>query len=514
MLLAIIRSALRHPVWVALLAVLLLVFGVQHLRTASYDVFPEFVPAQVTVQVEAPGFTALQVEQRVTQSIENAVNGGTGVDVVRSQSIQGLAVITVVFQEGSDPFRARQLLAERVTEAASRLPLGVQTPTLSPMVSSTMDLLKFGLVSDKLDPLALRSLADWTIKPRLLAVSGVADATVFGGGVREWQVVVHPDRLAAFGLTLEDVRLAAAAANGVRGAGYVDTPAQRVVLEADGTLRDTAQLGRAIITQRAGRNVTLADVAEVVEAAAPAFGDSRINGKPGVLIALNSQYGANTLEVTRAVEAALENLKPMLKEQGVSLVPKLHRPATFVEVALKNMRDALLLGAVLVLVVLILFLRNWRTALISFLSIPLSLAVAVLVMQRFGWTINTMTLGGLAVALGVVVDDAIIDVENIMRRLRQAGPDAPRLPVILDASIEVRRPVVLATLVVGLVFLPILLLPGLQGSFFAPLAGAFLLATFASLLVALTVTPALCLLLLRADQHHREPRWLKRMKLA
>lgn len=514
MLAAIIRSALRHPFWVALLAILLLVAGVQHVRTASYDVFPEFVPAQVTVQVEAPGFTALQVEQRVTQSIENAVNGGTGVDVVRSQSIQGLAVITVVFQEGSDPFRARQLLAERVTEAASRLPLGVQTPTLSPMVSSTMDLLKFGLLSDKLDPLALRTLADWTIKPRLLAVSGVADATVFGGGVREWQVRVYPEKLAAFGLTLEDVRLAAAAANGVRGAGYIDTPMQRVILETDGTLRDPAQLGRAIITQHAGRNVTLADVATMVEDAAPAFGDSRIMGKPGILIALNSQYGANTLEVTRAVEAALADLKPMLQAQGVTLVPALHRPATFVEVALKNMRDALLFGAVLVLVVLIVFLRNGRTALISFLSIPLSLAVAVLVMQQLGWTINTMTLGGLAVALGVVVDDAIIDVENIMRRLRQAGPNAPRLPVILDASLEVRRPVVLATLVVGLVFLPILLLPGLQGSFFAPLAGAFLLATLASLLVALTVTPALCLLLLHPDQHQREPRWLKRMKLA
>lgn len=514
MLVAIIRTALRHPYWVALLAVLLLIFGVKHLTVASYDVFPDFVPAEITIQVESPGFTALQVEQRVTQPIENAVNGGTDVDVVRSQSIQGLAVITVVFKEGSDPFRDRQLLAERVTEAATRLPQGVQTPTLSPMVSSTMDLLKFGLLSDKLDPIALRSLADWTIKPRLLAVAGVADATVFGGGVREWQVRVHPDRLAAFGLTLEDVRLAAGSASGVRGAGYVDTPAQRVVLEADGTLSDPSQLARAVITQHAGRNVTLGDVADVAEHAAPAFGDSRIMGKPGVLVALNSQYGANTLEVTHAVEAALDDLKPMLKEQGVTLVSSLHRPATFVEVALKNMRGALLLGAVLVLVVLVLFLRDWRTALISFLSIPLSLAVAVMLFPWLGWTVNTMTLGGLAVALGVVVDDAIIDVENITRRLRRAGMAAPRVPVILDASIEVRRPVVLATLVVGLVFLPILLLPGLQGSFFAPLAGAFLLATFASLLVALTVTPALCLLLLRPDRRHREPRWLKRMKLA
>jgi CzcA family heavy metal efflux pump len=514
MLAAIIRAALRFPVWVALLAALLLGFGVQQLRTASYDVFPDFVPAQTTVQVEAPGFTALQVEQRVTQPIENAVNGATGVDVVRSQSIQGLAVVNVVFKEGSDPFRDRQLIAERVAEAAADLPQGVQAPSLSPMVSSTMDLLKFGLVSNRLSPIALRSLADWTIKPRLLAVPGVADAIVFGGGVREWQVRVHPARLAALGISLDDVRAAAAAATGVRGAGYVETPSQRVILQADSNLTDPAQLGRTIVTRHAGRNVTLADVAEVVQAAAPAFGDARIDARPGVLVAMTSQYGSNTLQVTRAVEAALKDLQPMLKAQGVTLVAGLHRPATFVEVALANMRDALAFGAVLVLVVLVLFLRDWRTALISFISIPLSLAMAVLVMQRIGWTLNTMTLGGLAVALGVVVDDAIIDVENIMRRLRAAGSAAPRLPTILAASVEVRRPVVLATLVVGLVFVPILLLPGLQGSFFAPLAGAFLLATFASLLVALTVTPALCLLLLRPDRRHREPRWLKRMKIA
>src|SRR5690349_6310184 len=514
MLAAIIRSALRAPGWVVLLAVLVLALGVQRLVDARYDVFPDFVPAQATVQVEAPGFTALQVEQRVTQPIEDAVNGATNVETVRSQSIQGLAVVDVVFKEGSDPFRDRQLLAERVTEAASKLPVGVEAPSLSPMTSSTMDLLKFGLVSDTLDPLTLRGLADWTVKPRLLSVPGVADAIVFGGGVREWQVRVHPDRLAAYGLTLEDVRAAASAATGVRGAGYIDTPGQRVVLEADGGLTDPAQLGRTVLTRHAGRNVTLADVASVGVGAAPAFGDARIDERPGILIAMTSLYGSNTLEVTRPLEKALDDLQPILAAQGVTLVPALLPPATFVVVALSNMRNALAFGAVLVLIVLVLFLKDWRTALISFASIPLSLALAVLSLRWFGWTINTMTLGGLAVALGVVVDDAIIDVENIDRRLRVAGRSAPRIDTILAASLEVRRPVVLATVVVGLVFVPILLLPGLQGSFFAPLAGAFLLATFASLLVALTVTPALCLWLLRPGRRHREPRWLKRMKLA
>src|SRR3569623_787023 len=270
----------------------------------------------------------------------------------------------------------------------------------------------------------------------------------------------------------------------------MDSPCLLVVLEADGGLADPVQLGRTVLTRLAGRNVTLAVVASVEVGAAPAFGDARIDARPGILIAMTSQYGSNTLQVTRAVEQALDDLKPMLAAQGATLVPALHRPATFVEVALANMRDALAFGAALVLLVLVLFLKDWRTALISFASIPLSLALTVLSLRWFGWTINTMTLGGLAVALGVVVDDAIIDVENINRRLRVAG-HAPRKATELAATQEVRRPEVLATVVGGLGFGPILLLLGLQGSVFAPLAGAFLLATFGSLLVALTVTPVL-----------------------
>jgi CzcA family heavy metal efflux pump len=508
-----IGFSLRHALWVVLAGAALLVGGVISLGSASYDVFPEFVPAQVIVQAEAPGFSATQVERLVTQPLENAINGGSQVDVVRSESIQGLAVVTVLFKSGSDPFRDRELLSERINAAAAALPQGVQPPSLSPMTSSTMDLLKIGFTSDKLDPIALRTLVDWTIKPRLLAVPGVAEMVDFGGGIREWQIRVHPARLATFGLSLDDVRLAAAAATGVRGGGYVDTPNQRIVLETNGVARSADTLASAVITQRAGRNVTLGDVADVVATSAPAFGDARIMGKPGVLAALTSQYGANTLEATRLVEAALAEFKPMLDAQGVHMEPALHRPASFITIALANMRNALLIGAALVLLVLVVFLRDWRTALISFVSIPLSLALATLAMRWLGWTINTMTLGGLAVALGVVVDDAIIDVENIMRRLRQPHGDTSRAEVILAASMEVRRPIVLATLVVGLVFLPIILLPDLQGSFFAPLAGAFLLATFASLLVALTVTPALSVLLLGGYRRHREPRWLLRLKI-
>jgi CzcA family heavy metal efflux pump len=518
MLTAIVRVSLRYPLLVIGAAVLVLALGSITLSRAKYDVFPEFVPAQADIQTEAAGMSPEDVELLVTQPLENAINGGANIEVVRSESIQGLSTINVVFVAGGDVFRDRQMLAERVAEASSSLPIGIKAPTLGPLTSSTMDLLKVGFTSDSLSPMALRTLVDVAVKPRILAVTGVARAIVYGGEKREIQIQVHPNRLAAFGLSLRDVMASATAATGIRGAGFIDTPSQRVLLATTGAAQTPDQIGATVVSQREGSNVLLRDVATVQYAAEPPFGDARVQGKPDVLISISSQYGANTLEVTRAVENRIVELTPMLKAQGVMMYSALHRPANFIEVALRNMRDSLALGALLVVLVLIGFLRNWRTALISFVTIPLSLLVAVMVVDRLGWTINTMTLGGLAVAVGIVVDDAIIDVENIVRRLRLAsahgvvsGIDA----IVLAASIEVRRPIVLATLVVGIVFVPILLLKGLQGSFFAPLAAAFLVATFASLLVALTVTPAMTFLLLR----HRlerivEPRWVRRLKVA
>jgi CzcA family heavy metal efflux pump len=517
MLTAIVRAALRYPLLVVTLALLVLGYGVVALLQAKYDVFPEFVPAQASIQTEAPGLAPEDVERLITQPLENVINGGANITAVRSESIQGLSVIDVVFEEGSDIFRDRQLLAERLTEAASALPAGSRTPVLGPMTSSTMDLLKIGFTSDRLSPVELRSLIEWTVRPRLLAVPGVARAILFGGGRREIQIQVQPERLLALGISMNEVMAAASAATGVRGAGFIDTPMQRVLLVNAGAAHTPEQLGAVPVSQREGVNIALRDVATVTYAAEPPFGDARVQGRPDVLLSMGSQYGANTLEVTRAVEAALAELKPLLDARGVSVFPALHRPANFIEVALRNMRDSLLLGGLLVVAVLFAFLRHWRTALISFVTIPLSLLLAVLVMQRLGWTINTMTLGGLAVAVGVVVDDAIIDVENIVRRLRRAAAQHSLSAIdsiVLEASVEVRRPIVLATVVVGLVFLPVLLLPGLEGSFFAPLAAAFLLATLASLLVALTLTPALALLLLRArTAAAAEPRWVRRIKL-
>jgi len=516
MLAAVIRSSLRHPVLVVILAALLLLYGATSLLRAKYDVFPEFVPAQASLQTEAPGLLAEDVERLITQPLENAINGGANIAQVRSNSIQGLSVIDVTFDAGTDIFRDRQLLAERVAEAAASLPAGTGTPTLGAMTSSTMDLLKVGFTSDTLSPVELRTLVEWTIKPRLLAVPGVARAIVFGGGRREIQIAIKPDRLTALHLGINQVLAAANDAIGVRGSGFVDTPTQRLLIRAATDSHTPQSIAGTVVTQLEGSNITLGDVAAVSYAIEPKFGDAHVQGKPQVLLSLGSQYLSNTLDVTERVETVLTELKPMLQSRGITMYASLHRPATFIEVALQGMRDALLYGALLVMLVLIVFLRNWRTALISFVTIPLSLLFAVLVMQRIGWTINTMTLSGLAVALGVVVDDAIIDVENILRRLRLAAQTRALTPIdaiILNASVEVRRPIVLATFIVGLVFVPILMLPGLQGSFFAPMATAFLLATAGSLIVALTVTPALCLLLLHVSAREHEPRWLRRLKL-
>lgn len=525
MIAAIIRWSLRFPLVVCALAAMLAVYGVLVLARAKYDVFPEFVPPQAAVQTEAPGLVAEQVELLVTLPIEQAISGASGVQAVRSETISGLSVVTVVFQENVDPYRARQIVAEALGQVTSRLPLGVKPPKLEPLTSSTMDLLKLGFVSERLSPMQLRDLVQWTIRPRLLAVPGVARATLYGGDERQLQVQVEPRELNARDLAFSDIVAAVRSATGVRGGGFIETANQRVLIESRGQTLDAAALGAAVVpalaaapaasaaAATAATPLRLRDFATVTDGVAPKFGDALIMGKPGVLLNLSSQYGANTLIVTRAIEAALAELAPALRSRGVTLYAGLHRPANFIENALAGIRLDVVLGAVLITLVLFLFLRDLRSVAVAFVSIPLALLAAVIAVDAFGWTINTMTLGGLAVALGVVVDDAIIGVENIVRRLR--GTHAHGLEardIIQKASVEVRAPVVYATFVVVLVLAPMLLLSGLQGSFFGPLAASFSLATLASLVVALTVTPAAALLLLTRTEPHAEAAWLTRLK--
>jgi CzcA family heavy metal efflux pump len=512
MLSAIVGWTLNRPRLVIAAALVLLIYGGIVLSRAKLDVFPDFVPAQAEVQTEAPGLTAEQVEQLVTRPVEQSVNGAAGVAAVRSESISGLSVVKVIFAEGSDPYRARQVVSESLSEIGG-LPAGVSAPKVTPLTSSTMDLLKVGFTSDRLSPMQLRDLVQWTIRPRILSAAGVARATVYGGQVRRLEVRVRPADLAARDLSLTDVLAAVRGSTGVSGGGYIDTPQQRILIEPRGQATTAVDIAAAPLPTVAGATpASIGDVAEVVDGAGPLNGDAIIMGKPGVLLSISSQYGANTLEATHAVEAALAEMEPALKAQGVNVNKGLHRPANFIGSALKGIADDLAIGAVLIALVLFLFMRDLRTVAIAFVSIPLALLTAVIVLDRMGSTINTMTLGGLAVALGVVVDDAVIGTENIVRRLR-AGSRAATEKVILDASVEVRAPVIYATLMLALVLLPVLLLHGLQGAFFSPLAAAFIIATLASLAVAVLVTPPLALLLLKGGARlHDEPIALIRTK--
>jgi CzcA family heavy metal efflux pump len=515
MLKRIVELSLRNRGIVVVLACVLIGYGLYVANNAKLDVFPEFVQPQVTVQAEAPGLAPEQVETLVTRPIESVLNGAGNLESIRSESIQGLAVVTAVFKEGTDIYIARQMLAENLAQLSGQLPAGVKAPTMSPLTSSTMDLLKFGLLSDKMTPMQLRTFADWVVKPRLLSVQGVAGVKVFGGEARQIQIQVKPERLIAFNLSLQDVLAAATASTGVRGGGFIETAAQRIVLQTEGQSLTPQQLGEVVVAQHDGQIVRLKDVAMVVEAPEPPIGSSLIMGKPGILMTMAGQYLANTMEVTERVEKALNELKPVFKSEGIEYVPNLHRPATFIETAIRNMKSSLLLGAILVAVVLFLFLLDLRTAFISFTAIPLSLLTAVIVLDHFGVTLNTMTLGGLAAVIGVVVDDAIITVENILRRMREnLTLPAPRslFQVVLDAALEVRSAVVYATFIVAMVFLPVLTMSGLQGKFFAPLGVAFILANLASLVVALTVTPVLCFLILSRIKPHTEPRYVAKLK--
>lgn len=513
MLSAVVALCLRHPRLIALGAVIVMIMGGFALRDANYDVFPDFVPAQAEVQTEAQGLSAEQVEALVTRPIEQVINGAAGVQSVRSDSVQGLSVVNVTFKDGADPYRARQIVSEALADA--QLPPGTGTPVVQPLTSATMDLLNIGFVSDKADPKALRDFVQWTVRPRLMAVPGVARAIVFGGEVRRIEIRVNPQALAARDMSLGDVLSAARTSSALSGGGFIDTSEQRILVVPQAQAASPADIAATIIPNSngtAGAIVHIGDVAEVVDAPAPDFGDAVIMGRPGVLVTMASQYGSNTLKVTRDVEAALAGLKPALASRGITLYANLHRPANFIETALGGITDDLVVGAVLIAIILFLFMGNLKTVLISFVSIPLSLMTAVMVMNALNMSINTMTLGGLAVALGVVVDDAVIDVENIVRRLRDRKPEDNVALTVLHASIEVRAPVIYATLVVALILVPVLVMHGLQGAFFAPLALAFILATMVSLLVAIVVTPALSFLFLKSTRLHDEPAALRAFK--
>jgi Cu/Ag efflux pump CusA len=438
MLNAVVRSSVRHRGVVLVLAAAMFLYGLVVLARTKYDVFPEFAPPLVTIETEASGFTPEQVEALVTKPIEDVINGVTGIATVRSQSIQGLSVITVIFAEGTDLYRARQVVAERLGEVARRLPETVKAPILTPPTTSTGTVLVIGLTSTTRSLREERSFADWTLKPRLLAVPGVARTPIWGGEVRQLQIELDPARLRLYGLGIPDVIAAAARATGVRGAGVLDNANERILVRTEGQALTPAQLALSVVRERNGAVLRLGDLGRVIEGAEPRIGAGAIEGVEGVVMMIDAQLGANIRQVAGAVEVALDELRPLIAAEGFVLHPALFRPANFIDVALQNISHSLLFGAVLVTAVLVLFLADLGAAAVSLTAIPLSLLAAIIVLDGLGYSVNTLTLGGLAIAIGVVVDDAIIDVENIARRLRENRARATPRPmpeVAIDASL-------------------------------------------------------------------------------
>lgn len=482
--------------WVVLgLALVLTVMGALITSGASFDAFPEFAPPRVEVQTEAPGLSSEEVESLVTTPLESALAGTPGMTEMRSRSVLGLSSVVLLFERGTDLIDARALVSERVARA--RLPALASRPVVLSPLSSTSRVLKIALWSEDQSQMQLTDLVRWVVRPRLMSVPGVANVAIWGERSRQLQVQVDPERLHAHGVTLDEVARATGGAVTPQPGGFVDGPNQRLPV-LHGVVASTAEdLARTPVAPMTGRALTLGDLAEVVEEHPLPIGEAVVTGGAGLLLIVEKQPGANSLDVTRGIDKALAELAPAMP--GVELDATIFRPAAFIERALANLGEAMAIGTALVVVILLVFLWDWRTAIISVLAIPISLLTAAAVLTSVGMTLDTMVIAGLIIALGEVVDDAIIDVENIHRRLREAPEDrsfAATLRIVLEASLEVRSAVVYATLIVLLVFVPVLFLPGVAGAFFRPLALGYGLAVLASMLVALTLTPALALLLL------------------
>jgi Cu/Ag efflux pump CusA len=507
MLRRLVRWCLHRPWLVAWSCVWLLALSALFVRDIPIDLVPDLAPAQATVQTDAPGLVPEQVEETVTDPIESALLGTPGVAHVDSRTSQGLSIVTLRFAEGADPGRVRQAVAENLARVG-QLPAGASAPRLSPVVAPGPDLITIGLTSAKLDPMALRDLAQWTLRPRLLSTPGVARVVVYGGQVRRIEVRARPGDLSDSDLGFLDIVNAVRRATSVAGAGFIDTPNQRVLIEPHGQAETIDEVGLGQIQAPGGGDPTrIADVADVFEAPAPAFGDALVDGKPAVLLVVSRALGANAVETSQAVEQSLAVLQPSLAAQGVAVRTDLDKPAAFTAASTRATILDVAIGVGLASIALAIFMTDVRVVLITLAAAPLTLAAALVALESFGWTLNAMTLGGLAIGLALVIDDAVIDVESIIARLRPTqGRPALRRDAILAASLDVRSPVIYATVALALSLLPLLFLPGSERVLLAPLAAMIMIAALASLVVALAVTPALALLFLKrtwAPHPHR-----------
>lgn len=529
MLNKILTLSLQNRLLVLLAAAVLSTVGFYVARHMNIDVFPDLTAPTVTILTEAHGMDSEEVERLVSYQLETAMNGSPNVRRIRSSSAMGISIVWVEFEWGTDIYRARQIVSERIPQVRENLPEGVGTPTMAPVSSIMGEVMLLGITSDTLPPMRLRTIADWTIRPRIKAIGGIANVIVIGGEYKQYQVYANPEKLKYYGISLRQLKEKVKEASVNVTGGVINQHGNQYIIKGSGRAYDVKQLKEAVITitnpkSDNAQSVRLKDVATVQTGAADKIGDGSLNAASAVILTIAKQPEVNTLKLTKELDKAVADMRKTLPK-GVKIQNRIFRQADFISASIRNLNQTLLEGTFFVVIVLLLFLMNWRTSLISLLTIPISLLVSVIVLKLLGYTVNTMSLGGMAIAIGALVDDAIIDVENVFKRLREniRKPEKERIPVlaiIKEASIEIRSSIIIATLIIIVSFVPLFFLGGMEGRLLKPLGVAFITSVLTSLVVAVTATPVLCSFLLgneRTLTRHSEgtliERWLQKSYL-
>jgi len=515
MLNKIIKFSLHNRFFVVIASVLLLIFGSVVASKMEVDVFPDLTAPTVVVLTEAHGMAPEEVEKLVTFPLETSVNGATNVRRVRSSSSAGISIVWVEFEWDTDIYKARQIVNEKITSVAEKLPQGVGTPTMGPQSSIMGEIMLVSVTADSTSQIDLRTIADWTIRPRLLATGGVSQVVVIGGEFKQYQILASPQKMSYYNVSLTELLKASEEANGNSSGGFMNEYNNEYIVKGIGRTNDINEIGKSIIKIQNGNPIKIEDVAAIKIGASLKIGDGSLKGEPAVIMTVMKQPSTNTLELTETIDVSIADIQKNLPKD-VHINTKIFRQADFINASISNIQKTLLEGTAFVIIILFLFLMNWRATFISLLAIPISLIVAILTLKWLGFTINTMSLGGMAIAIGDLVDDAIIDVENVFKRLKENAlkPKAEqkdKITVIFDGSFEIRSSVINATFIIIVAFLPLFFLSGMEGKLLAPLGIAFIVALFASLIVSITLTPVLASYLLTSDKmllkQHKES-WL------
>jgi len=515
MLNKIIHFALNNRLLIVITSVVLIVFGSFVATKMEVDVFPDLTAPTVVVLTEAHGMAPEEVEKLVTFPIETSVNGATNVRRVRSSSSSGISIVWVEFEWNTDIFKARQIVNEKISVIGEKLPNGVGNPTLAPQSSIMGEIMLISLTTDSTSQMDLRTIADWTIRPRLLATGGVAQVIVIGGEYKQYQVLASSTKMKYYNVSLPELLKASEEANGNSSGGFINQYGNEYIIKGIGRTNLVDELGKTVIKRIDGNPIKIEDVAEIKIGAAPKIGDASFKGTPAVIMTVMKQPATNTLELTDKIDQAVTDIQKNLPVD-IHINTQIFRQADFIHASISNIQKVLLEGTTFVIIILFLFLMNWRATAISLVAIPISLIVAILTLKWLGFTINTMSLGGMAIAIGDLVDDAIIDVENVFKRLKENAKkpieqQTNKLKVIFDASFEIRHSIINATFIIIVAFLPLFFLSGMEGKLLAPLGIAFIVALFASLVVSITLTPVLCSYLLTNDkmlQKQHNESWL------